>query len=260
MTSVLFKSTLILFLFLAVNSQKRIDNPGKEFDNFLNGTDDKIREITKYYQHFERKYRKHSRVVVKLINITTLNVTKELEIPLKIIYLNYTKSLKKKPFSTNDAEDINPKKVCNKAYDSIKEYDSMMMIFLAKNSDLQTNLTTLNIELNRVNSSNFNVSELQSNFTVKILCELSHLVKATEKFITASNQAAFNISNVLMTLKTRVMNYCGSINGVTTTWKTRKTTTRRTPVPRNVTRTTKYPWGINVKPVDDNVKKNSKLI
>jgi hypothetical protein len=198
---------------------------------------------------------------VKLINSTALIATKELEIPLKIIYLNYTTSLKKNPFSMNDAEDIKPKKVCNKAYDSIREYESMMMVFLAKNGDLKINLTSLNIEVKRINSSNFNVSEFQSNFTKKLLCKLNHLVNATENFITASNEAAFNASNVLMTLKARVMHFCGSINGITTTSrKTRRTTTKRTPVPSNVTKTTKYPWGINVKPVDKSAKKGLKLI
>lgn len=256
MISLLVKIAIVSFFILAINSQPRIDNPEKEFKNYLDLTDDKIRDIADIYQKFERKYRRHCRRTVKLINSSIANITKELEIPLKIIFLNYTKSLEKKSFKMNDSEDIAPKKVCTKANESTKEYENMMMTFLAKNGNLKINLTSLAVEVKKVNSSNFNVSEVQSNFTSNLLIQLNNLINATQNFTIASNEAAFNVSNILITLKTRVMNYCGSFNGMTTTKrKTKKTTTRRTPAPKNVTISTKFPWGFNVRPIDNKVNK-----
>lgn len=223
MILVLFKLVLILLVFNAVNSQHRIDNPEREFQNYLDATDKKIRGIAENYQNYEKIYRKHSRIVIRKINRTVFNMTKDLEISLKVIYLNYTKSLRKMPFAMNDAEYIKPKGVCLKAYDSIKEYESIMMIFLGKNFELTRNLSSLNYEFNRINSTNFNVSEQQRNFIVEFLYKLRNLVNVTENFITGSNQAAFNVSSVLMSLKARVMYYCGSINGITTTRRTTET-------------------------------------
>lgn len=137
-----------------------------------------------------------------------------------------------------------------------------MMAFLATHGDLIKNVTILNTELKVINSSNLNATEAQ-NVTSEVVDQLENLVNASVDFQTVANQEAFNTSNILISLKTRTLNYCGFNDtskgnqekgkGRRTTSVTKKTCTKSqksiTPKHEIEERTTQS-WKDGFRPVD----------
>lgn len=262
MLSIFSQFTVII---LAITSIKAQDNPEKEFETYLKKTDETVREIAKKYQQNERSYRIQSVKSVKLINGSISEASKHLkecEKSLTKILLIYSSYLRSKPFMMNDAELIHPKKVCMKAFEAISEYELVMMVFLATHGDLLKNVTILNTELKVINSSNLNATEAQ-NVTSEVVDQLENLVNASVDFQLAANQEAFNTSNILISLKTRTLNYCGFNDtskgnqekgkGRRTTSVTKKTCTksRKSITPKHeIEERTTQSWKDGFRPVD----------
>lgn len=218
MISILSKITIFSLIVITIKSH---DNPEMEFELFLKNIEEIIREIAKKYQDFERNYRRQSYRTKKLLNGTIFSESlKELEKPLKKILFICSSYLKNRPFELNDAELIEPKKVCNQAYEAISEYEAFMIKFLSTHDELQKNTTQLNVESKNLNSTPRGVGNI-----TQIVNQVENLVNASYEFSNVANQAAFNTSNVLFKLKTRTLNYCGSKE--TTTRRLRKRTTTK---------------------------------
>lgn len=261
MFSILSQTTII---FLALVSLKAQDNPEKEFETYLKNIDETIREIARKYQQFEKTYRIQSIKTVKLLNrsISETSNIKEFEKSLRKILSIYSPYLKGKLFVMNDVELIHPKKVCTKADEAISEYESVMMTFLATNSALTSNVTLLNTELKVINSSNVNVNSNATeaqNASSEIVDRLQNLVNASVDFQVVANQAAFNTSNILISLKTRTTNYCGvrdSSMGNEDPGKRRRTTkktcTKRTMSRSGIGEETTRTWKNEFQAVDRN--------
>jgi hypothetical protein len=262
MISMLCKFIIILLFFIEI---KTLDNPEKEFEDFLKSTDDQIRVAAKSYQTFEKFYRREGFKLYKFVNNTKLissgNFSKEFEKNLRNFSQICTEYLKTKPFAMNDTEMIYPKPICVKANEAIAEYENVMLTFFLTYCGLQRNITLLKEGFSALNSNlQSNMTELQNNLTSLLNTHFEHLTNASNNFELAAHQAAYNTSNHLISLKVRTLQFCGIKEGKererkSTSFSAKAITMKTTGILRTSTsRIATYSWkdDADFRPVDLN--------
>ncbi|KAG5683538.1 hypothetical protein PVAND_012812 [Polypedilum vanderplanki] len=211
---------VITLIFVILGLRKIVEaSLSNEIKNYIKKVDHEFREVIERLQDSEWKYR--NQIITTLLQINKTNPilglkTRSFAFKLKRKFLVFFEKLKEfhnsKPFALNDTEGIDPKTSCFKGNDSIKEYEETMAIFLNLTTVLKTNQTDLqklfNESLKMFHKDSKKLNAEQKNLTISSFIEINKTISQNLIFQLDAKQSAYNISNILISFKLKLIEYC----------------------------------------------------
>lgn len=209
----LITSFLVILIFLG----KIRANSTTEFKGYIQKIDGNFRKIVHKVQHREKDYRCQIKNALTHINLTLVSLISN-KFALSVIknFVNISANLsdffKSYPFALNDTETIREQSNCDKIKDSIVEYENVTNNFISLESYTSGDSAKIAILFNETrenfNSVQKNITANQKWFIISTLLQINKTIALNDAFQIELNHAAENISNILTSLRPKVIDYC----------------------------------------------------